>query len=73
MANSLRRQVYAGLLEILKDDSHYYNGISKGHFTEKGLNELHQFMAMVGPRMLQVHEDELRAKAKQMVVEELGK
>lgn len=76
MSKLLPNQVYAGLFEILKDKTLYYNsGIDSkyNHFTEKGEQAVLEWLKFVAPKMLEVEKSELDARAKQLVVEELKK
>lgn len=74
MSKLLPNQVYAGLFEILKDKTMYYQsgiGSQYNHFTEKGEKAALEWLQFVAPKMLEVEKAELDARAKQLVVEEL--
>ena len=76
MSKLLPNQVYAGLFEIIKDKNLYYqSGIDSKYnkFTEKGEQEILEWLKLMAPKMLEVEREELDARAKQLVVEELKK
>lgn len=71
-----KRQVYAGLLEIIKDPKFYYVspvGEKYCKFTEEGAQVLMEYLAVMGPWILDREKRELDKKAKEFVVEELKK
>jgi hypothetical protein len=71
-----KKQVYAGLLEILQDSKYYYNssvGASYSHLTEDGKAALLDFIEHSAPRMLKKQKEEFELKAKEMVWDELKK
>jgi hypothetical protein len=67
------KQIYAGLMEILRDDYFYYQGYAKeyNHFTEEGNAAVIEYITMMAPHMLKREEDALDYRAKQMVIKEL--
>lgn len=74
MSKLLPNQVYAGLFEIIKDKNLYYqSGIDSKYnkFTEKGEQEILEWLKLMAPKMLEVEREELDARAKQLVVKEL--
>ena len=74
MSKLLPNQVYAGLFEIIKDKNLYYQSSidSKyNKFTEKGEQEILEWLKVMAPKMLEVEKAELDARAKQLVIEEL--
>lgn len=74
MSKLLPNQVYAGLFEILKDKNLYYqSGIDSKYdkFTEKGELAVLEWIKFMAPKMVEVEKQELDARAKQLVVEEL--
>lgn len=76
MRKLLPNQVYAGLFEILKDKTLYYqSGIDSKYnkFTEKGEQEILEWIKFMAPKMLEVEKAELDARAKQFVIDELKK
>lgn len=76
MSNLHKRQVYAGLFEIIKDDKYYYNsriGSQYNHLTEAGKEAVVEYMNHMASVMLQKEKEEFEAKAKSMVWEELKK
>jgi hypothetical protein len=68
--------VYAGLLEILKDNKYYYDsrvGMDYSHLTEDGKSVVLKYINQMAPWMLKEYKEEIDARAKQMVLEELKK
>lgn len=71
-----KKQVYSGLLEILKDSKfYYYSHIGERYckFTEEGEKALMEYLAVMGPWIIDRERKELDRKAKQLVIEELKK
>ena len=76
MSNLHKRQVYVGLLEILKDAKYYYTsrvGMDYCHLTEDGKAAVLEYITEVAPHMLKKDKEAIEALAKQMVWEELKK
>ena len=76
LPNVLKKQIYAGILEVLKDRDCYYNssvGASYSHFTEEGEKAMMHYIKTMAPTMLAQHEYEMNERAKKMVWEELKK
>ena len=76
MSNLHKRQVYVGLLEILKDSKYYYSsrvGADYCHLTEDGKMAVIEYISQVAPYMLKKDQQAIEALAKQMVWEELKK
>ena len=76
VSNLLKQQIYAGIMEVIKDSSCYYTsyiGYRYDGLTEKGAEELKKFIDMMAPHMLELQNTELKELAKKMVVEELAK
>jgi hypothetical protein len=64
------KQIYAGLMEILRDDHFYYQSFSKdyNHLTEEGNVVILEYITMMAPHMLKREEEILDNRAKQMVI-----
>lgn len=76
MSNLHKRQVYAGLFEIIKDDKYYYNsrvGMDYSHLTEAGKEAVVEYVNHIASIMLKKEKEEIEALAKKMVWEELKK
>lgn len=76
MTTLLKRQVYASLMEVLKDrDCYYRSGISADYdkLTDKGKEEIVKIVAVWAPHMLLDEEETLDMRAKQMVLKELAR
>ena len=76
MSKLLPNQVYAGLFEILKDQKLYYHsrvGADYCHLTDEGEKAVLSWINMMAPHMYKLQQDELNARAKQLVFDELKK
>ena len=76
MSNLHKRQVYAGLLEILIDDKYYYHsrvGNDYCYLTEMGKAAVVDYINQVAPIMRKKNEEQLIALAKSFTWEELKK
>ncbi len=72
----LKRQVYAGLMEILKDQKYYYRSGIDSNFnrlTDDGRDAVAKYMLIMAPHMLRDEDETMDMRAKQMVIEELKK
>lgn len=70
MSNLYKRQVYAGIMEILRDNKYYYRSIvgdNYSHFTDDGAQELIKFMNLMAPEMLRIEKQELDDRARELV------
>ena len=76
MNKVLPNQVYAGIHEILKDQRLYYHskvGHDYCHLTEEGEKAVVSWINLMGPHMHKLQQQELDARAKQLVFDELKK
>jgi hypothetical protein len=76
MNKLLPNQVYAGLVEILKDQTLYYHskiGANYCHLTEEGEKEVLNWIKLMAPYMHDHEKDKINKSAKEMVWEELKK
>ena len=76
MSKILPNQVYAGLHEILKNKELYYHssvGSDYCHLTEKGKEAVVAWVDLMAPGMFKLEKDELDARAKKMMWDELKK
>ena len=74
MPELLKRQVYAGLMEIIKDKQYYYRSGVDSNFnrlTDEGREAVAKYLAIMAPHMIRELEQELDQRAKQMVLKEL--
>jgi hypothetical protein len=72
----LPKQVYAGLFEIVKDSRMYYHssvGREYSHLNEPGREEVIKWVEMMAWEMLKLEKEQLDARAKKMVWDELKK
>ena len=70
LSNLYKRQVYAGIMEILRDNKYYYRSIvgdNYSHFTDDGAQELIKFMNLMAPEMLRIEKQELDDRARELV------
>jgi hypothetical protein len=76
MSKLLPNQVYAGLLEVLKNKQMYYHssvGSNYCHLTPEGEKAVVEWINLMGPQMHKIEYDEFIARAKNMVWDELKK
>lgn len=78
MNDLLEKQLYMGIVAILKDDKIYYESSvgKKGeynHFREGGTEALLTYIDYMAPLILKNERDKLDKRAKQLVLEELKK
>lgn len=76
MSKILPNQVYAGLFAILKDQRFYYHsaiGADYCRLTDAGKEEVIKWINMMGPQMYKLEQEELDARAKKLVWDELKK
>lgn len=76
MSNLHKKQIYAGLIEIIKDDKYYYNsrvGAEYNHLTESGKDAVIEYLEQVAPYMLKKEKQELELLARKITWEELKK
>ena len=76
MNDLLEKQLYMGIVAVLKDDKLYYESrIGKkgeyNHFKEGGHEALLRYIDQMAPLILANEREKLDARAKQMVMEEL--
>lgn len=76
MQKILPNQVYAGIFEILKDSRYFYFskiGADYCHLTDEGKEAVIKWVELMAPGMYKLEQDELDARAKKLVWEELKK
>lgn len=76
ISNLHKRQVYAGLFEIINDPKYFYNsrvGSEYSHLTEEGQKAVLEYANLMGPLMMKKAAEEFDEKVKQKVWEELKK
>lgn len=76
MDNLFKKQVYAGIMEILRDPKYYYGSMGSyryDHLTEDGVIKVKEFINIMAPHMLEMEKRHIEEVAKKMVVEELAK
>lgn len=76
MSKILPNQVYAGIFEILKNQRLYYHssvGANYCHLTDEGKEAVVKWVELMAPGMHQLEKEELDARAKKMMWDELKK
>lgn len=76
MTHILHKQIYAGLFEVIKDNKMFYNSaVSRdySHLTDEGKEAVIKWIETMGPAMLELEKQQLDARAKKLVWEELKK
>lgn len=76
MSDLHKRQVYAGLFEIINDPKYFYNsrvGAEYSHLSELGEKAVLEYANTMGPLMMKKAKEEFDEKVKQQVWEELKK
>lgn len=72
----LRKQFYAGFIEILTDPKYYYFssvGTDYCRFTEEGTKAVSQFLSIMAPHMVRGYQEELLEMAKDLTWDALKK
>ena len=76
MTHILHRQIYSGLFEIIKDrDCYYHSSVGRdySHLTEKGKEATAKWLELMAWEMLELEKQQLDARAKKLMWEELKK
>lgn len=76
MSSLHKKQVYAGLFEIIKNNKYYYySAISKNYckLTEEGKNAIIEYVEQMAPYMVEKEQQEFEARAKATVWNELAR
>ena len=71
---SLKEFTYGGITELMRNRKYYYHssvGVNYSHWTDEGKEALAEYMNLIGYKMLEVEEAELRQRAKDMVIKGL--
>ena len=76
MNDLIEKQLYLGIVAVLKDDKYYYESMigKKGeynHFREGGEQALLTYIEAMAPLILKNEREKLDKRAKEMVLEEL--
>lgn len=74
MKTPLDKQVYAGLMEIIKDKKYYYqSGIISDYnkLTDEGKEAVLEFISIMAPCMIKNENQMLDARSKQMMMDVL--
>jgi hypothetical protein len=74
MKTPLDKQVYAGLMEILKDPKFYYHSSIGSEYdcvTDAGKEAISEFIAIMAPHMIKREEHELNERSKRLMVDVL--
>lgn len=71
---ALKEFTYGGVLELMRNRKYYYHstvGINYSHWTDEGKVALNELMNLIGYKMIEAEELELRERSKQMVLNSL--
>ncbi len=72
----LHKQIYAGLFEIIKDNRYYqYSSFGDQYckFSDEGAKEVMNWINIMAPKMIELENQMLDKRAKDLVVKELKK
>ena len=71
---AVKELMYGGLQELMRNKNFYYYstvGYQYSHWTESGLEALHDYMNVIGWKMLEAEEADLDTRAKEIVIKGL--
>lgn len=73
MKTPLDKQMYAGLMEILKDKRFYYQGIGPeyNHLTDDGNEAILEYITIMAPHMIKLENEMLDERSKKMMLDKL--
>jgi hypothetical protein len=74
MKTPLDKQVYAGLMEIIKDKKYYYQSAASPEYnklTEEGSEAIIEFIRIMAAHMIKYDNQMLDARSKQMMMDVL--
>ena len=73
---AIKDVVYGGMMEIMRNRQYYYHsgvGSHYSHFTDEGREVMIEFLNVMSGKMMEAEHEELDARAKQQVINELKK
>ena len=73
---AIKDVVYGGLMEIMRNRQYYYHsgiGSNYSHFTDEGREAVQEFLNTMSGKMMEAEHEELDARAKELVINELKK
>jgi hypothetical protein len=68
---AIKELMYGGVQELMRNRKYYYHstvGVNYSHWTEEGVKALADYMNLIGWKMLEAEEADLRQRAKEMVI-----
>ena len=71
---AIKEFMYGGVAELMRNRRYFYHssvGSSYCHWTEEGQKALAEYMLIVGHKMVEAEEAEIKAKAKEMTMNAL--
>lgn len=69
---ALKEFTYGGVMELMRNRKYFYHStLGYSRWTEEGREALCEFMGLVGVKMIEAEEAELRERSKQMVINTL--
>jgi hypothetical protein len=71
---AIKEFMYGGVAEIMRNRKYFYHssiGVNYCHWTEEGEKALAEYMLIVGQKIVEAEEAEIRSKAKEMTMNAL--
>jgi hypothetical protein len=68
---SLKEFTYGGITELMRNRRYYYHssvGMNYSYWTDEGKEAIIEYMSLIGYKMLEAEEAELRQRSKDMVI-----
>jgi hypothetical protein len=69
--SAIKELMYGGVQELMRNRKYHYHssvGVNYSHWTDEGEKALADYMNLIGWKMLEAEEAEIRKKAKEMVI-----
>jgi hypothetical protein len=69
--SAIKEFMYGGVAELMRNRKYFYHtsvGSSYCHWTDEGQKALHEYMNIIGQKMVEAEEAEIRSKAKEMTL-----
>ena len=69
--NAIKEFMYGGVAELMRNRKYFYHssvGSTYCHWTEDGQKALQEYMNIIGQKMAEAEEAEIRSKAKEMTL-----
>lgn len=72
--SAIKDFLFGGIHELMRNRKYYYHssvGTNYSHWTEEGKEALAEYMNLIGYKMIEAEEAELRERSKEMVLQGL--